>query len=450
MTYDAVTVPTPFGAFTAIADDGTVVGSGFTAGADELRDRLPDPGAEIRVRTDLGLISSALDAYFAGADATAIDRLPGRMEGGPAMRRLWDELRRIPAGEVRSYAQLGGDRRHARAAGSTCARTPVPLIVPCHRVVRTDGSLGGFGWGLPLKRWLLDHEAAAMGRRPEVTAAACSPSPDAGDQPGPPRGPCPPFREGLAEETLLVVDPSHLEAAEDRDQGDRGEMAVGDHHRQRREDLADVEGVANEAVGASGHQLSRRREDAEGEPEREQAPDGAGRGNHQDHRADGPHPGRNGKDEHAAGERGAAQKQDRGSEEGDEPRQDPAVRGLRLGPDHEEDARDQAEGGEQGLPHRSAHHRQPIDPGEVGGDGVDDHLVSEHGVEHGGDDPTHQQVAKVGEGTAWPLQGDPREGEWGSRGAARASGVERSHAGSIWQALPRQTRATNPDRKSDA
>jgi methylated-DNA-[protein]-cysteine S-methyltransferase len=171
MTYDAVTVPTPFGAFTAIADDGTVVGSGFTAGADELRDRLPDPGVEIRVRTDLGPISSALDAYFAGADVTAIDRLPVRMEGSPAMRRLWDELRRIPAGEVRSYAQLGGGRRHARAAGSACARNPVPLIVPCHRVVRTDGSLGGFGWGLPLKRWLLDHEAAAMGRRPEVTAA---------------------------------------------------------------------------------------------------------------------------------------------------------------------------------------------------------------------------------------------------------------------------------------
>ena len=171
MTYDAVTVPTPFGAFTAIADDGTVVGSGFSAGTDELRGRLPDPGAEIQLRNHLGQISAALEAYFTGDDVTALDRLPVRMEGSPAMRRLWDELRRIPAGEVRSYAQLGGDRRHARAAGSACARNPIPLIVPCHRVVRTDGSLGGFGWGLPLKRWLLDHEAAAMGRRPEITAA---------------------------------------------------------------------------------------------------------------------------------------------------------------------------------------------------------------------------------------------------------------------------------------
>ena len=171
MTYDAVTVPTPFGTFTAIAEGGTVVGSGFTAGADELRDRLPEPRAEIRVRVELGEISSALDAYFTGADVTALDQLPVRMEGSPAMLRLWDELRRIPAGEVRSYAQLGGDRRHARAAGSACARNPIPLIVPCHRVVRTDGSLGGFGWGLPLKQWLLDHEAAATERRHEVTAA---------------------------------------------------------------------------------------------------------------------------------------------------------------------------------------------------------------------------------------------------------------------------------------
>jgi methylated-DNA-[protein]-cysteine S-methyltransferase len=171
MTYDAFTIPTPFGSFTVIVDGDTVVGSGFTAGADELRDRLPDPGGEIRVRAELGEISSALDAYFTGADVTALDRLPVRMDGSPAMRRLWDELRGIPAGEVRSYAQLGGDRRHARAAGSACARNPIPLIVPCHRVVRTDGSLGGFGWGLPLKQWLLDHEAAATGRRPEVTAA---------------------------------------------------------------------------------------------------------------------------------------------------------------------------------------------------------------------------------------------------------------------------------------
>ncbi|MGD1033292.1 MAG: methylated-DNA--[protein]-cysteine S-methyltransferase [Candidatus Dormibacteria bacterium] len=171
MSYDAVTVPTPLGAFTAIAERETVVAGGFTADVDLLRERLADPDAEIHARSELGRISAALRAYFAGTDVTAIDRLPVRAEGTPGMQRLWGALRQIPAGEVRSYAELGGDRRHARAAGTACARNPIALIVPCHRVVRTDGSLGGFGWGIDVKRWLLDHEAAAMERRPEVSAA---------------------------------------------------------------------------------------------------------------------------------------------------------------------------------------------------------------------------------------------------------------------------------------
>jgi methylated-DNA-[protein]-cysteine S-methyltransferase len=168
MSYDAVTVSVPFGTFTAIADDGVVVRSGFNAQIDPLRGGLADPGAEIRVHTDLGPISAALRAYFAGDDVGALDRLAVRAEGSPAMRRLWSELRRIPAGEVRSYAELGGDRRHARVAGSACARNPIPLIVPCHRVIRADGSLGGFSGDLAVKRWLLEHEAAA-GRRPALT-----------------------------------------------------------------------------------------------------------------------------------------------------------------------------------------------------------------------------------------------------------------------------------------
>ncbi len=148
MTYDAVTVRTPFGAFTAIADDGTVVSSGFTAGADELRDRLPDPRGEIRVRTDLGPISSALGAYFTGADVTALDGLPVRMEGSPAMRRLWDALRRIPAGEVRSYAQWGAtaDMRGSPAprVPATPSRSSSPAIGWCAPMARSEVSAGDF------------------------------------------------------------------------------------------------------------------------------------------------------------------------------------------------------------------------------------------------------------------------------------------------------------------
>ncbi len=171
MHCDAATFPTPFGAFTAIACEGAVVASGFTADVDALRERLPEPAAPIGVLDDQSQISRALRAYFDGTDVTAINSLPVRAGGSESMRHLWDELRRIPAGEIRSYAQLGGSRRYARAAGTACARNPIPLIVPCHRVVRTDGTLGGFGWGLPVKRWLLDHEAAATRAAPQPALA---------------------------------------------------------------------------------------------------------------------------------------------------------------------------------------------------------------------------------------------------------------------------------------
>ncbi len=163
MTYTACTLTIPFGVFTVIAEGDLVVAGGFSADVTSLRPRLPDPTAAISVRDGMGDISTALAAYFDG-DVTAIDPLPVRAEGSPVMRRLWAELRLIPAGEVRSYAELGGGRRHARVAGAACARNPIPLVIPCHRVVRSDGGLGGFGWGLPIKTWLLDHERAATGR----------------------------------------------------------------------------------------------------------------------------------------------------------------------------------------------------------------------------------------------------------------------------------------------
>jgi methylated-DNA-[protein]-cysteine S-methyltransferase len=170
MTLHAVTLAIPLGSFTAISDGEAVVAAGFTADPEALRPRLADPTAEIRVHANLGQISAAVGAYFDGGDVTAIEAIPVDAGGSPAMRRLWDGIRRIPAGEVRSYAELGGSPRRARAAGTACARNPVPLIVPCHRVIRSDGGLGGFGWGLPVKRWLLDHEAATAGARQPALA----------------------------------------------------------------------------------------------------------------------------------------------------------------------------------------------------------------------------------------------------------------------------------------
>jgi methylated-DNA-[protein]-cysteine S-methyltransferase len=75
-------------------------------------------------------------------------------------------MREVPAGEVITYAELAaraGNSRAVRAAGSACAQNMVAPIVPCHRIVRTGGSLGGYYYGLPVKEWLLAHEQAGQG-----------------------------------------------------------------------------------------------------------------------------------------------------------------------------------------------------------------------------------------------------------------------------------------------
>ena len=76
-------------------------------------------------------------------------------------RRIWEELRRIPYGETRSYGEIAaavGSPRAVRAVGRACASNPVALIVPCHRAIREDGDLSGYRWGLSRKRVLLERE----------------------------------------------------------------------------------------------------------------------------------------------------------------------------------------------------------------------------------------------------------------------------------------------------
>lgn len=87
--------------------------------------------------------------------------LPLEPRGTPFRLRVWDELLRIPRGEVRSYGEIAtaiGAPRAARAVGGACHANPLPIFIPCHRVVGADGALTGFGGGLELKRFLLDLE----------------------------------------------------------------------------------------------------------------------------------------------------------------------------------------------------------------------------------------------------------------------------------------------------
>jgi len=107
-------------------------------------------------------LTEALRRYFAG-DLTAIDTLPVQTAGTAFQREVWHALRGIPCGPTVSYATLAGriGRPNAvRAVGLANGSNPVGIVVPCHRVIGSDGSLTGYGGGIERKRWLLRHEKA--------------------------------------------------------------------------------------------------------------------------------------------------------------------------------------------------------------------------------------------------------------------------------------------------
>jgi methylated-DNA-[protein]-cysteine S-methyltransferase len=103
-----------------------------------------------------------LSTYFAGSrtDFTALTLDP---RGTPFQLRVWQELGHIPRGQTISYGELArrvGNPKASRAVGQANAVNPIPIIVPCHRVIAADGGLGGYSSGLDRKRWLLRHEGA--------------------------------------------------------------------------------------------------------------------------------------------------------------------------------------------------------------------------------------------------------------------------------------------------
>ena len=107
-------------------------------------------------------VREAMDRYFAG-ELDALDGLPWRTNGTLFQRRVWSALTTIPAGETLSYKGLAariGSPSAMRAVGLANGANPVAVVVPCHRVIGSDGSLTGYGGGLPRKTWLLRHEGA--------------------------------------------------------------------------------------------------------------------------------------------------------------------------------------------------------------------------------------------------------------------------------------------------
>ncbi|MFT3897223.1 MAG: methylated-DNA--[protein]-cysteine S-methyltransferase [Thermomonas sp.] len=162
------TVDTALGtALVAASERGIcMVELGANERALEARLRAEFPNARLQ-RVDAGR-----DAFLAPRVRAVADLLAGKrarvdvdLLGTAFQKRVWDALMRIPQGETRSYAEIAaqlGAPNAARAVAGACARNRIAVLVPCHRVVRGDGSVGGYRWGLPLKRRLLQREGARL------------------------------------------------------------------------------------------------------------------------------------------------------------------------------------------------------------------------------------------------------------------------------------------------
>ena len=158
----STTIDTPIGALTVVEDDEVVLAAGMYPSAAPLVARMSGVDiTDVEGRND-GPGAKAVRAYFAG-EVDVFDGLAVRQPGSPYRQRVWEEMRKIRAGETISYSELARraeNPKAVRAAASCCAQNLIAPIVPCHRVVRSDGSLGGYGYGLDSKTWLLKHEKA--------------------------------------------------------------------------------------------------------------------------------------------------------------------------------------------------------------------------------------------------------------------------------------------------
>jgi len=118
--------------------------------------------AERRTTADPAGVISRLRKYFAG-ELDALDTIVVDTFGTPFQQRVWSELRKIPVGRTASYGDIAraiGAPTAVRAVGAANGANPVGIVVPCHRVIGTNGSLTGYGGGIERKRWLLRHESA--------------------------------------------------------------------------------------------------------------------------------------------------------------------------------------------------------------------------------------------------------------------------------------------------
>jgi len=144
---------TPFGTLTVIAteDDGCVRASGFRSLAATVESLPPSLRSLPLTEGKVPAVTRAVEAWLAG-DGSLLGEVNAAQEGGPFFQKAWAALRSVPLGEAVSYrelAQMAASPKAMRAAGSACARNSLAPVVPCHRVVKTGGELGHYGYGGP-------------------------------------------------------------------------------------------------------------------------------------------------------------------------------------------------------------------------------------------------------------------------------------------------------------
>jgi methylated-DNA-[protein]-cysteine S-methyltransferase len=154
-------IESPVGLLYAVFSDSALLRLEFSGGTTRKAESSP---AHVGAGKLEAPIRRQLNEYFGGRRREfEINLLP---KGTPFQARVWDALRRIPYGSTVTYGSLAGElASNARAVGGACARNPISIVIPCHRVVGGDGGLRGFGGGLAAKRFLLDLEGAGSGQQ---------------------------------------------------------------------------------------------------------------------------------------------------------------------------------------------------------------------------------------------------------------------------------------------
>lgn len=166
MTLHRFTHSSPIGPLNVVTDDGVIVMINFPdfEGRVALQSKKALKGETTIDGPPHAPTASALDAYFDG-QINALEGLSIAPRGTDFELTVWRALRAIPAGETRSYGDIARDIERptaVRAVGRANGINPIPLVVPCHRVIGANGSLTGFGGGLETKAWLLRHEGALV------------------------------------------------------------------------------------------------------------------------------------------------------------------------------------------------------------------------------------------------------------------------------------------------